>query len=186
MTRSKLIRLLISMLTDALIILFVYVVGYLAQDSKIELNALFLILVIICLKLAISYVLKIYKTMLSHFSMDDAILFCSVVLVENIVIYLVIILVDAIPDLNIFVYFLMSVLEMFLQVSSRACVRLYRFYRHRGEKSEPVCIIGAGSAGKIAFDEIRSNPAFKGKVVFFDIKVIHQAAICNTAWCKNV
>ena len=167
MTRSKLIRPLISMLTDALIILFVYVVGYLAQDSKIELNALFLILVIICLKLAISYVLKIYKTMLSHFSMDDAILFCSVVLVENIVIYLVIILVDAIPDLNIFVYFLMSVLEMFLQVSSRACVRLYRFYKHRGEKSEPVCIIGAGSAGKIAFDEIRSNPAFKGKVVFF-------------------
>ena len=38
MTRSKLIRLLISMLTDALIILFVYVVGYLAQDSKIELK----------------------------------------------------------------------------------------------------------------------------------------------------
>lgn len=158
-------------LIDALIIAVCYMLGILSCFKQITASGLIFILGVIFVKIIIFVVCQMYKTITSNFGVFDAVRFTLIIFLSDVTVAFVdnLVLPGSYLHLDLVTYIFITALEAVLIVASRSFKRVVRLSTTSSNSDKRTMIIGAGAAGKIAFDEIHNNPTLKNKVVcFFD------------------
>ncbi len=165
----KVVKGIVFALVDALIIFLCFATGLLAQFGTISSNDFIYIAGLIVFKLIVATIFGIYNTNNDHFNITDAIRFCSVILLSNVLVAVIakFFIKDLIEQPSIFTLFLITTAEMVAVVVSRCVVSIFRFYSGAKNCDKRTMVIGAGMAGKLAYDEMHNNPDFKNNIVCF-------------------
>ena len=159
---------------DIIIIIFVYYLGmeFIVRDFKIvgwELVSLLTLIVFI--KIFINFFTRLYHFLFDHVGATEFMRIVFAASLSNLIVYLVL-LISQYVQIEWYVFLFSAPLEILLMTG----VRFYRRIRRRlvnaailGSPTKYIntIIIGAGSAGRIALEEIEKNNHLHNKVVLF-------------------
>lgn len=166
---SKYLKTFLFMIIDAIIIFASFSLGFLVELHELKMFSFIFILGTIIFKIILSYIFSAYKTLVTNFGINDVVRFATLIILENILVSLVYSFLPNAEKMNPLIFVLITSLEMILIIGSRVIKRITHFYSiaTSNEKNIKTLIVGAGAAGKIAFDEIQTNPLLKNHVVGF-------------------
>ena len=166
---SKYLKTFLFMIIDAIIIFASFSLGFLVELHELKMFSLVFIFCTMLFKILLSYIFSAYKTLVTNFGINDVVRFATLIILENILVSLVYSFLPNAEKMNPLIFVLITSLEMILIIGSRVIKRITHFYSiaTSNEKNVKTLIVGAGAAGKIAFDEIQTNPLLKNHVVGF-------------------
>lgn len=171
-SRRSLVKVLGLILIDALLISLIYIVGVLSLTDKIGIEKVLILLAcLIVIKVAIYAVFSLYKFLLMHVGLVEVLRIVLAVIFSNIIAFLIVICCQ-IKEFNWKLFFYLTPLEILLITAVRFSKRIYRGifnsrYFNGNSKYVNTLIVGAGSAGKIAYDEIQKNDKLLNRVKAF-------------------
>ena len=153
---------------DLIIVFASYLLGVLAQFDIVTTSLMIFILAVAVSQVIIFLLFRNYGTLTSNFGLADAVRFSLIILLVNVLTAVVnrFILTDM-ENITIYTFILITAIEEVLIITSRTLSRLFRFYSTGSKDDKRTAIIGAGSAGKLIFDEIHNNPLLKNNVICF-------------------
>ncbi len=154
--------------TDLIIIFASYILGVLSQYGDIKTNLLVFILISSIAQVIIFAIFKMYSTLTKNFGLIDTFRFGLIIaLVSVLTAIFNRFIIPNVDNLSISTLILILAVEEILIIASRTISRFFRFYSTSSKDDKRTIIIGAGSAGKLIFDEIHNNPLFKNNVICF-------------------
>jgi FlaA1/EpsC-like NDP-sugar epimerase len=167
MKPKKFLNALSFFFLDLLIFTIVYIIALLGQETVITFDTFLPILLIVLFgKAVIFYFSSIYKIIVQHFAIAEALRITVVSIFTNVV--FIILLMQQI-ELSLLAILFIFVAELFLLISSRLARRLikaYLTYRKADHTNDlRTLVIGAGAAGKLMIDELRTNKNLHAKTV---------------------
>lgn len=168
--RINLLKSFVYMAIDSAIIFLCYFIAYFAQYKAIALPNVLFILAVIVLKLIAANIVGIYKTIVNHFGIGDVIRFCIFIVLTNAVAIALNRFVPYFGSVNILsvlMFLSVTAMEVICVVASRCVKRFLHFYSTSDKDDKLTMIIGAGSAGKIVYDEVHNNELLHNKIVCF-------------------
>jgi FlaA1/EpsC-like NDP-sugar epimerase len=125
-----------------------------------------LLLIVVSGKAVFFYFASIYKIIVQHFAIAEALKITAISLFTNIVF---ITLIASQINLSLLAILFIFVGELFLLISTRLARRLiytYLTYRKADHQHDlRTLVIGAGAAGKLMMDEFRTNNNLHAKTV---------------------
>ena len=165
---NGILKILLFALLDCGVIFLSYFLGILTQFEYVSGMYLLFIAGVVVIKLIAHIVVGNYKTLTANFGLVDTIRFALVICVTNSLICLI----DKLFLINIWTisfatFALINTFELVLTIAIRGAERVFVFYSTTNNKATATMIIGAGSAGKIAFDEIHRNENYNNKIMCF-------------------
>ncbi len=161
------LKMLLFIFVDIAIVMITYILGYLIQYKNIELPSLLFICGVALFHVFVFYFFGGYRIITDNFGLGDAIRFCILILFVNVVAAIMNKILPSIPRLSILMFAFISTFEAILMIGSRCVQRTIKFYTTSNKNAVSTMIIGAGVAGKIAYDEMHNNSAFNNKIVCF-------------------
>lgn len=169
--KRALVKILGLLFIDIIIISTIYIIG-LSQLTDVEGEQIILFFVcLLAIKILVYTVFSLYRFLLSHVGIVEFAWVLLAVLISNLLVYGTVIVIG-IEEVTWQLFFYTSPLEVllisFVRFSKRIKKRLFnsRYSRTSG-KFINTLIIGAGSAGKLAYDEIQKNDRLYNKVMAF-------------------
>ncbi len=174
MLTKKLLKALVLVLVDVAIIFGAYFLGMelIVRDNPHAGGTVISILgIMLAIKIPIYVFFKLYRFLFDHVGAAEFFRVVIAVTISNIFIYLVLYLTRY-ATISWYVFFYSTPLE----ILSMTAVRFYRRITRRimttariGVQNKYIntIIVGAGSAGKLAFDEIERNNHLHNRVVLF-------------------
>ena len=167
MKPKKFLNALSFFFLDLIIFTVVYIIALLGQETVITFDSFLPILLIVLFgKAVVFYFSSIYKIIVQHFAIAEALRITVVSIFTNVV--FIILLMQQI-ELSLLAILFIFVAELFLLISSRLARRLikaYLTYSKADHKNDlRTLVIGAGAAGKLMIDELRTNKNLHAKTV---------------------
>ena len=167
MKSKKFLNALSFFFLDLTIFASVYVIAWSGQETIVSFNVFLPLLFIVILgKLIIFYFASIYKIIVQHFAIAEALKITAISLFTNIVF---ITLISQQANLSMLGILFIFVGELFLLISTRLARRLlyaYLTYPKADHQHDlRTLVIGAGAAGKLMIDELRTNKNLHAKTV---------------------
>lgn len=171
MFKRSFVKLFGLLVLDAIIIALVYIIGILNLSQIEKDQVLFFFLCLILIKLLVYSLFSLYKFLLSHVGIVEFFWIVVAVIVSNFVVYAAVITLK-IEGIDLLLFFYTSPLEILLVSAIRFSKRIMkRLFNSTNSKTVGkyinTLIVGAGSAGKLAYDEIQKNDRLKNKVLAF-------------------
>ena len=171
MLKRRLLKIVGLIIIDTIIIISAYLMGlFLILDCKIDFPKIVAVLaVIIVVKLIIYAILKLYGMLFDHVGAADFMWIVIAVVISNIILTLLLLAFGQ-SEFSWMLFFYSAPLEILLL----SLIRFYRRIKRRflvsrvfknPNKFINTIIVGAGSAGKLAYDEIEKNDRLQNKVV---------------------
>lgn len=172
MNRRSLTKLIGLIVIDIIIISTLFIIGVRSFNENPDMDKLFILLIaLIAIKVIIYGLLSLYRFLLSHVGMVEVIRIVFAVIISNIIAFC---LTKAfkIEEVNLLLFFYTTPLEILLitgvRFSKRIIKKVFRSrYFNSNNKYINTLIVGAGSAGKIAYDEIQKNEKLLNRVIAF-------------------
>lgn len=172
MNRRSLTKLIGLIVIDTIIISTLFIFGVRSFNENPDMDKLFILLIaLIAIKVIIYGLLSLYRFLLSHVGMVEVIRIVFAVIISNIIAFS---LTKAfkIEEVNLLLFFYTTPLEILLitgvRFSKRIIKKVFRSrYFNSNNKYINTLIVGAGSAGKIAYDEIQKNEKLLNRVIAF-------------------
>lgn len=172
MNRRSLTKLIGLIVIDIIIISTLFIFGVRSFNENPDMDKLFILLIaLIAIKVIIYGLLSLYRFLLSHVGMVEVIRIVFAVIISNIIAFC---LTKAfkIEEVNLLLFFYTTPLEILLitgvRFSKRIIKKVFRSrYFNSNNKYINTLIVGAGSAGKIAYDEIQKNEKLLNRVIAF-------------------
>lgn len=164
---TKLVGLLII---DIIIITAIYLLGiYNLTDASGD-KIIYCILCLLAIKIAVYALLSLYNFILSHIGIVEFFRIIVAVALSNFIVSMLCLIIDKQMYWNLFFY--TAAIEILLitgvRFSKRIIKRVFNSrYFNASTKYINTLIIGAGSAGKLAYDEIQRNDKLHNKVIAF-------------------
>ncbi len=172
MSKRSVFKMIGLILVDFLILVAIYGLSiYLLSDiTKLD-QAIYLILGLIILKIVIFMLLSLYNILFSYVGILETIKVSIGIIVSNIIAY-IIILIISFNEVSWVLFLYTTPVEILLLGGVRFSKRLYnRIFVSKilknNNKHLNTLVVGAGSAAKIAFDEMNSNSKLFNKVIAF-------------------
>lgn len=163
-----LLKVILFLILDCAIVFLSYFLGVLVEYDSVSSTFMLFIVGVIVFKAIISFVVGNYRMLTSNFGLVDTVRFALVICLSNIVVCVINkIFFVAICPLTIATFALINTFELVLIIAIRLAERIYIFYSTTTKQAIPTMIIGAGSAGKIAFDEIHRNEKYNNRIMCF-------------------
>ena len=167
MKPKKFLNALSFFFLDLLIFTIVYIIALLGQETVITFDTFLPILLIVLFgKAVIFYFSSIYKIIVQHFAIAEALRITVVSIFTNVV--FIILLMQQI-ELSLLAILFIFVAELFLLIASRLARRLIKAYLTYSKADHTndlrTLVIGAGAAGKLMIDELRTNKNLHAKTV---------------------
>jgi FlaA1/EpsC-like NDP-sugar epimerase len=155
------------LIVDFIIFMFVLLIVSTGQNDSIELIEILPIMLLSSLgKIVIFYFENIYKIIVRHFAIAEALKISLISVITNI--FVVLFLWNHL-HLNALVIMFIFIGELFFLISTRLTRRLLSTYfsnRKTDNQSDlRTLVIGAGAAGKLMIDELRTNKLLHSKPV---------------------
>jgi len=172
MWNRRVVKVLGLVVIDILIVISSYFLGMNSiENISIDSVLIYVFLIIIGVKILTYALLKLYSILLDHVGAIEFIRIVIAVVGTNIVLYIIFIIVP-IADFDWYLFFYSSPLEILLITTVRFYKRIKRrflstLYVSNRDKYISTLIVGAGSAGKLAYDEISKNDRLHNKVIAF-------------------
>lgn len=163
----RFLKMLLFVAVDIVVIILSYILGYLVQYNAINLEGMLFAFCIAVFHIIIFTLFDGYRIVTDNFGMADALRFCAIIIFNNIIAALANRFVPTVPRLSLLIFGFVTSFQILLIIGSRCVQRIHKFYTSTSKDAVPTMIIGAGAAGKIAFDEMHSNVDFNNKVVCF-------------------
>ena len=164
----ELYKILLFILLDCCVVFLSYFLGVLTQFGVVGYRYLIFIAVVVVAKILIHLCAGNYKTLTKNFGLVDTLRFALVVTMSNVLVCGVDkIFFLGIAPLSFATFALVNTFELVLTISIRGAERVLIFYSTTTRQAVPTMIIGAGSAGKVAFDEIHRNENYNNKIMCF-------------------
>lgn len=172
MNRRSLTKLIGLIVIDIIIISTLFIFGVRSFNENPDMDKLFILLIaLVAIKVIIYGLLSLYRFLLSHVGMVEVIRIVFAVIISNIIAFC---LTKAfkIEEVNLLLFFYTTPLEILLitgvRFSKRIIKKVFRSrYFNSNNKYINTLIVGAGSAGKIAYDEIQKNEKLLNRVIAF-------------------
>lgn len=172
MNRRSLTKLIGLIVIDIIIISTLFIFGVRSFNENPDMDKLFILLIaLIAIKVIIYGLLSLYRFLLSHVGMVEVIRIVFAVIISNVIAFS---LTKAfkIEEVNLLLFFYTTPLEILLitgvRFSKRIIKKVFRSrYFNSNNKYINTLIVGAGSAGKIAYDEIQKNEKLLNRVIAF-------------------
>ena len=172
MNRRSLTKLIGLIVIDTIIISTLFIFGVRSFNENPDMDKLFILLIaLIAIKVIIYGLLSLYRFLLSHVGMVEVIRIVFAVIISNIIAFS---LTKAfkIEEVNFLLFFYTTPLEILLITGVRFSKRIIKKvfhsrYFNSNNKYINTLIVGAGSAGKIAYDEIQKNEKLLNRVIAF-------------------
>ena len=172
MNRRSLTKLIGLIVIDIIIISTLFIIGVRSFNENPDMDKLFILLIaLIAIKVIIYGLLSLYRFLLSHVGMVEVIRIVFAVIISNIIAFC---LTKAfkIEEVNLLLFFYTTPLEILLITGVRFSKRIIKKvfhsrYFNSNNKYINTLIVGAGSAGKIAYDEIQKNEKLLNRVIAF-------------------
>lgn len=172
MNRRSLTKLIGLIVIDIIIISTLFIFGVRSFNENPDMDKLFILLIaLIAIKVIIYGLLSLYRFLLSHVGMVEVIRIVFAVIISNIIAFS---LTKAfkIEEVNLLLFFYTTPLEILLITGVRFSKRIIKKvfhsrYFNSNNKYINTLIVGAGSAGKIAYDEIQKNEKLLNRVIAF-------------------
>lgn len=172
MNRRSLTKLIGLIVIDIIIISTLFIFGVRSFNENPDMDKLFILLIaLIAIKVIIYGLLSLYRFLLSHVGMVEVIRIVFAVIISNIIAFC---LTKAfkIEEVNLLLFFYTTPLEILLITGVRFSKRIIKKvfhsrYFNSNNKYINTLIVGAGSAGKIAYDEIQKNEKLLNRVIAF-------------------
>ena len=172
MNRRSLTKLIGLIVIDIIIISTLFIFGVRSFNENPDMDKLFILLIaLVAIKVIIYGLLSLYRFLLSHVGMVEVIRIVFAVIISNIIAFS---LTKAfkIEEVNLLLFFYTTPLEILLitgvRFSKRIIKKVFRSrYFNSNNKNINTLIVGAGSAGKIAYDEIQKNEKLLNRVIAF-------------------
>ncbi|HHW99746.1 MAG TPA: polysaccharide biosynthesis protein [Acholeplasmataceae bacterium] len=172
MNRRLLTKLIGLIVIDIIIISSLFIFGVRSFNENPDMDKLFILLIaLIAIKVIIYGLLSLYRFLLSHVGMVEVIRIVFAVIISNIIAFS---LTKAfkIEEVNFLLFFYTTPLEILLITGVRFSKRIIKKvfhsrYFNSNNKYINTLIVGAGSAGKIAYDEIQKNEKLLNRVIAF-------------------
>lgn len=174
-------------LIDVIIILFAFwfALKYVKDTDLFSIDRWWLwMLIIIAAKICFLYVFNLYSLLLEFVGFSEVTRFLGALLSSNVLLYVIFMFIgpDNFISLNLLVITAMTefVLGMGFRTSKRFLIKLGFFngqVKGKIHNTIPTLVIGAGSGGKLVFDEINKNPNLQNRVIAFvddDTEKIYQ------------
>ncbi len=161
------LKMLLFILVDVVVIFGAYILGYLIQKNSLEFVSLLFILGVALFHVCVFYFFGGYRIITDHFGIADVFRFCVMLLLINVVAAICNRVIPNVPELSFFIFAFITTFEAVFIIGSRCIQRAVRFYTTSNKNGVPTMIIGAGAAGKIAYDEMHSNVIFNNRVICF-------------------
>jgi len=170
--RRSLTKLIGLIVIDIIIISTLFIFGVRSFNENPDMDKLFILLIaLIAIKVIIYGLLSLYRFLLSHVGMVEVIRIVFAVIISNIIAFC---LTKAfkIEEVNLLLFFYTTPLEILLITGVRFSKRIIKKvfhsrYFNSNNKYINTLIVGAGSAGKIAYDEIQKNEKLLNRVIAF-------------------
>lgn len=172
MNRRSLTKLIGLIVIDIIIISILFIIGVRSFNENPDMDKLFILLIaLIAIKVIIYGLLSLYRFLLSHVGMVEVIRIVFAVIISNVIAFS---LTKAfkIEEVNLLLFFYTTPLEILLITGVRFSKRIIKKvfhsrYFNSNNKYINTLIVGAGSAGKIAYDEIQKNEKLLNRVIAF-------------------
>lgn len=172
MNRRSLTKLIGLIVIDIIIISTLFIFGVRSFNENPDMDKLFILLIaLIAIKVIIYGLLSLYRFLLSHVGMVEVIRIVFAVIISNVIAFS---LTKAfkIEEVNLLLFFYTTPLEILLITGVRFSKRIIKKvfhsrYFNSNNKYINTLIVGAGSAGKIAYDEIQKNEKLLNRVIAF-------------------
>ena len=167
MKLNKILNTLSFLIVDFIIFMFVLLIVSTGQNDSIKLIEILPIMLLSSLgKIVIFYFENIYKIIVRHFAIAEALKISLISVITNI--FVVLFLWNHL-HLNALAIMFIFIGELFFLISTRLTRRLitsYLSYRKSDHQRDlRTLVIGAGAAGKLMIDELRTNKLLNSKPV---------------------
>ncbi|MFA7075965.1 MAG: nucleoside-diphosphate sugar epimerase/dehydratase [Candidatus Izemoplasmatales bacterium] len=162
---------LIFMVTDAFGITLTYFLAIFALWTMVPefdyVQPLIILPFIVVFKIAIYYLFKLYHFVLENVGLDEVVKISLVVTMTNIIIIVATLIIPDFEFINEMYFVFTTLLELLFAVVPRILRRLILILAPKSmyNLGNRTLIIGAGSGGKIALNEIRNNPNFNNNII---------------------
>ena len=171
MSRRSFIKVVGLVVIDIMIITSLLLIGVKSISEEFDSSKLFLLLaVVLGIKLTIFAFMSLYSFLLTHVGIVEFIRITIAIILSNLLVYLFVIIFK-IEGIDWVLFFYTTPLEILLVSGIRFVKRLgRRFFNSNmrlSNKTINTLIVGAGSAGKLAYDEIQKNSKLNNNVVAF-------------------
>jgi len=168
--RRAFLKVLILVVCDILIITVTFTCGVLSFSKELAFSkAIILLLCLLVIKIGIYALFQLYKFILIHVGIVEFFRIVLAIIVSNLIALALTFLLQ-IKEIDLLHFFYTTPLEILLITAVRFFQRInHRFFHvfNNGNKYINTLIVGAGSAGKIAYDEIQKNDKLNNKVFAF-------------------
>lgn len=171
MSKRSIVKVFGLLFLDILIITGVYLIGLVYIAEGYERRDIFVILgCLIIIKVIVFALLSLYNFLLTHVGIIEFFRITAAVIISNIIAYTLLEILK-VEGIDWVLFFYTTPMEILFVTSVRFVKRIQRRFFSLAPKSTTkyinTFIIGAGSAGKLAYDEIRKNNKLHNKVVAF-------------------
>ncbi len=163
----RFIKMLMFIAVDFVVVILSYILGYLAQYNTLDIQSFIFAFCVAVLHLIMFTFFDGYRSITDNFGMSDAVRFGVIILFDNIIASIANVLIPSVPTLSFLMLGFVASFQVLIIIGSRCIQRIIKYYSSSRKGAVPTMIIGAGSAGKIAFDEMHSNVDFNNRVVCF-------------------
>ena len=167
---SRALRTLFYIFLDIIIIYATFAVAYLVAFNSINWRALIFSSVVVICKVTTYAIFGQYKSINPIIGLNNVVRVSLLIVFTDAIAAIANVVIPSSWGIRLpmLTYVLIVSLEILLSVGARAFKKVFVYYFSTDvEKSVNTIIIGAGSAGKIAFDELHNNPEFHNIVSCF-------------------
>ena len=162
------LKMAVFLLIDSVAVFLSYLFGFLVEYDSLNYKIILFIFCVLFFQIVMFAICGNYKILTSHFGFVDSLRFIFVITGVNTIVCLVNkLFLTSIVNLSVVEYILINICECAIILLSRVFKRIVIFYSNNKKDAIPTMIIGAGSGGKVAFEEIYRNESYNNKVVCF-------------------
>lgn len=162
------LKMAVFLLIDSVAVFLSYLFGFLVEYDSLNYKIVLFIFCVLFFQIVMFAICGNYKILTSHFGFVDSLRFIFVITGVNTIVCLVNkLFLTSIVNLSIVEYILINICECAIILLSRVFKRIVIFYSNNKKDAIPTMIIGAGSGGKVAFEEIYRNESYNNKVICF-------------------
>lgn len=162
------LKMAVFLLIDSVAVFLSYLFGFLVEYDSLNYKIVLFIFCVLFFQIVMFAICGNYKILTSHFGFVDSLRFIFVITGANTIVCLVNkLFLTSIVNLSVVEYILINICECAIILLSRVFKRIVIFYSNNKKDAIPTMIIGAGSGGKVAFEEIYRNESYNNKVVCF-------------------
>ncbi len=162
------LKMAVFLLIDSVAVFLSYLFGFLVEYDSLNYKIGLFIFCVLFFQIVMFAICGNYKILTSHFGFVDSLRFIFVITGANTIVCLVNkLFLTSIVNLSVVEYILINICECAIILLSRVFKRIVIFYSNNKKDAIPTMIIGAGSGGKVAFEEIYRNESYNNKVVCF-------------------